>query len=612
MSADTILIPEIVVTGSRISVTTKNLPLSVSVVTSAQLENRMEQSILPLLMEQSPSLFITSRGVMGYGVAAGSAGAMTMRGVGGSGGQILALIDGHPQFMGLMGHPIADSYQNIMTERVEVVRGPASVLYGSNALGGVVNIITRRQQEDGINTHIRTMYGSYNTVSAEAVNTIRKKDFNSVFSLGYNRSDGHRPNMNFEQFSGYGKVGYDFSPNWKSFIDLNLSQINSSNPGLITTPLVDNDMEILRGISSFSLQNDYGISSGALKLFYNFGQHYINDGYNPNAPTNNTPRQNRFNSRDWMLGFNLFQNYSFFNDNQTTFGIDYQRYGGHAWNSFVNGNPDVDIIEETVDNFAAYMNFQQLFAQRLMFNAGIRYDYHSLMGGEWIPQIGLNYFAGENTTLKAIVSKGYRTPSIRELYFLFPNPDLKSESLMNYEIALNQYFLDRKIRLDANLYYIKGKNSIILTPNAPNIPPFIWQNTGKLENYGLELAVRYRISSNLSVNSNYSYLYMKNPVLGSPEYKLYIGVDYRLNRWNFSAGMQYVHNLTLAIATNPNIIDTSNTESFTLWNARVSYQLTSFMNLNVRAENLFNESYKMYTGYPMPGTTVFGGFTMRI
>ena len=619
--ADTINIPEIVVTGSRVSATTRNLPMSVSVVTSAQLENRMEQSILPLVMEQTPSLFITSRSVMGFGVAGGSAGSMTMRGVGGSGGQVLVLIDGHPQMMGLMGHPIADSYQSIMTDRVEVIRGPASVLYGSSAFGGVVNIITRRQREDGINTHIRAMYGSYNTLSVEAVNTVRAGDFNSVFSLGYNRTDGHRPNMNFEQFSGYGKIGYEFSPNWRSFIDLNLSQINSSNPGLITAPfpLIDNDMEVLRGISSLSLHNDFGFTSGTLRLFYNFGQHYINDGFTPDAPSppQNLPRENRFNSRDWMMGANFFQNYSFFAGNQTTFGIDYLNYGGHAWSSFIDGRENVDLIERiTVSNFAAYINFQQLldclFGNQFMFNAGLRFDYHSHFGGRWIPQIGLNYFLNENTTFKIIASHGYRNPSIRELYFMPPqNPNLQPESLFNTEIGLSQYFLNRRLRLDANIYHIRGENSVVLAPN-PAGGGMMWQNTGEIENTGFELVVRYRILPGLTVNANYSYLYMKNPVVGAPEQMLYAGVDYRWNRWNFSTGLQYIHNLTLSAVTSASIVHPENlTESFALWNVRASYQLTPFITLNARAENLLNQSYQMYTGYPMPGTTVFGGFTMR-
>ncbi len=118
--------------------------------------------MLPLLTEQVPGLFTTSRGIMGYGVSTGAAGGMSLRGIGGSPtAGLLVLIDGHPQYMGLMGHPIADAYQSMMAESVEVLRGPASVLYGSNAMGGVINIVTRKQQEEGVKNNMQVGYGSY-------------------------------------------------------------------------------------------------------------------------------------------------------------------------------------------------------------------------------------------------------------------------------------------------------------------------------------------------------------------------------------------------------------------------------------------------------------------
>ena len=107
---DSLSIPEVVVTGSRNEVDLRHLPMHVSVIREKQIEQRQEASLLPLLVEQVPGLFITSRGMMGYGVSTGSSGGMTMRGIGGSPSTgMLVLIDGHPKYMGLMGHPIADA-----------------------------------------------------------------------------------------------------------------------------------------------------------------------------------------------------------------------------------------------------------------------------------------------------------------------------------------------------------------------------------------------------------------------------------------------------------------------------------------------------------------------
>lgn len=167
----------------------------------------------PLLTEQIPGLFVTSRGIMGYGVSNGAAGSISLRGLSGSSARLMVMIDGHPQYAGIFGHPIADAYQSFLAERVEVLRGPASVLYGSNAMGGVVNIVTRKMQEDGFNTSLHTGYGSYNTLETELTNRIRKGGFSSVLSGSYNRTDGHRPDMGFEQYGGYAKLGYEISRN---------------------------------------------------------------------------------------------------------------------------------------------------------------------------------------------------------------------------------------------------------------------------------------------------------------------------------------------------------------------------------------------------------------
>ncbi|MBQ8442814.1 MAG: TonB-dependent receptor plug domain-containing protein, partial [Bacteroides sp.] len=110
---------EVVVTGARYETDVRHLPMTVSVIEREKIEQSHEPSLLPLLTEQVPGMFVTSRGVMGYGVSGGAAGGMSLRGLGGGSARLMVLIDGHPQYMGLMGHPIADSYQGMMAERVE-------------------------------------------------------------------------------------------------------------------------------------------------------------------------------------------------------------------------------------------------------------------------------------------------------------------------------------------------------------------------------------------------------------------------------------------------------------------------------------------------------------
>ena len=597
---DTVRLNEVVVTGTMTEVNRKFLPMTVTSLDKQELQGRYTNSVLTVLSEQVPGMFVTGRGVIGYGVANGAAGGMSIRGIGGSPNtQVLVLIDGHPQYMGMMGHPLPDAYESAMAEKIEVVRGPASVLYGSNAMAGVVNIVTKKQQQDGVHTYGRAMYGSYNTFSAEAHNAFRRKGFSSFVSLNYNRTDGHRENSEFDQYGGYAKLGYEFSSHWNVFADVNVTHYNAANPGLVSAPMIDNDAEITRGMTSFALSNSR--TSGALKFFYNWGNHQINDGYTAGS----NPQKELYHSTDNMLGLSLYQSYSFFTGNDIAVGIDYARYGGHAWNTpLAEGGKNSDILSSTyINDVAGYINFRQILAERLTLNAGLRLDYNDKSGKELIPQVGISYIVTPVTVLKAIVSKGFRNPTIREMYMFKPqNPNLKPESLMNYEVSVGQNFWDNALHFDLNLFYINGKD-IIFTDTSTGSP--VNRNINKVENYGIELATACQLNSHLGLNMNYSYLHMKYPVPAAPEHQLYLGGRYARSNWSVATGLQYINGLYTAIGS-------ATTENYLLWNVRAAYSPIKIVEIFVKGENLLGQNYEINSGFPMPGATVFGGISINI
>ena len=594
-------INEVVVTGTRSETDVRHLPMTVSVVGRPQLEASQQTSVLPVLNSQVPGFFSTSRGVMGYGVATGASGQMSLRGIGGPAQAglpttgLLVLIDGHPQYMGLMGHPIADAYQTMMAERVEVLRGPASVLYGSNAMGGVINIVTRKMQEDGIRTNINIGAGSYGSIQTEATNRIRKGRFSSTVTASYNRTDGHRADMAFEQYGGYAKLGYDFTDNWKVWGDVNVTRFNATNPGSVMKPYIDNDQRITRGMTSFALENYYEKTSGALSFFYNWGDHWINDGYQPGGE----PLQYRFNSNDQMLGVSWYQSVQLFQGNRLTVGADYFHFGGEAWNQFFDGHRETS-ANKSLNEVAGYVDFRQDIAAWLTLDAGARVDYHSQTGTEFIPQVGLAFHLPENAEIKAMASKGFRNPTIREMYMFPPqNPDLKPEKLWNYELSFSQRLMDNRLSYGLNVFYINGENLIIRLPN-PNGSGMLNQNSGEIENWGAEANVGYQFNPVWSVMANYSWLHMENPVLASPEHKLYGGVNFRKGRWSASTGIQYVKGLYTDL-------DAATKENFVLWDMQGSFKATNYLSFYVRGENLLAQRYEINAGYPMPKATFMDG-----
>ena len=116
----------VVVSANRIEVNRSSVPLTISIVDRERIESSSESALLPVLSEQVPGLFVTEKGITGFGVSTGAAGTINIRGVGG-GNKVLVLFDGQPQWAGLFGHSLPDTYVTSDVEKVEVIRGPGMV-----------------------------------------------------------------------------------------------------------------------------------------------------------------------------------------------------------------------------------------------------------------------------------------------------------------------------------------------------------------------------------------------------------------------------------------------------------------------------------------------------
>ena len=597
--SDTLHLQEVVVTGTRSATDVRHLPMTVTVIGRKMLTEQHQTSVLPTVMQQVPGLFVTSRSVMGYGVSTGAAGGINLRGITGGAGQLLVLIDGHPQYQGIYGHPISDSYQTLMADRVEVLRGPASVLYGSNAMGGVLNIVTRSMHEDGVKTNVNLGTGSYGTVQTEVSNQIRSGRFTSTVAAQYGRTDNHRPRMGFEQYGGYLKLGYDINNNWNTYIDANITHFNASYPGTVSSPIFEANQWITRGMVSAALENHYNKTSGALSVYSNFGRHKIDDGtQNPAQPT-----QRYFRSKDALTGISWYQSATLFKGNRMTVGIDYMHiYGNAYYTSKATGEildtPNKQSGHSHRNEIAGYLDFRQDLAEWLTVDAGIRLDHHSITGTEWIPQAGIVVRPMATGEIKVMASKGFRNPTMREMYLYPPsNTDLKPERLWNYELSWRHRL--GAFNYGVNLYYIKGDN-MIQTIQRKNV------NTGEIENYGMELEADYRINSHWNITTNHSLLHMRHKVVAAPEYKGFLGANYRHSRWNVVAGLQYLNRLYTAVG------DNEQKENAFLINASVTYSLTKGISIWLRGENLLAQRYEINLGYPMPRATFMGGIDISL
>ena len=596
LSADSVpshRLGEVVVTGSNDAVGRNLLPYTVSTVGSHQLEATGQPQLLSAISGMVPSLFVTERNMLGFGLSNGGAGGIKIRGVGGSPtNAVLMMVDGQPQFAGIYSHHVADFYGTEYVDHVEVLRGPGSVLYGSNAMGGVINVITKSPAHSGVRTTLSSRYGSHNTWLNTLTNTTRFGRFSSLVSLGYDRTDGLQKDFDFRQSNLYAKVGYDFSDRWNARADYSLMQFVGNDP---VYPKLSNPestdiyhQDVIRGEASVTVSNTYGATNGAARVYYSYGNHFVDD-----------PRH--FHSVDDRFGVILYQNFRPWVGSSATLGFDFDRYSGKIPVSGGNHHTDGSLTTMSrrhIIEYSPYLTLsQQLLGDAVILNGGLRMANSNRFSTQWIPQAGVVLHPGEDWTVKASLSKGYRNPSFRELYlYRMANPGLEPERMMNYEVSVGRHF-SRYLSVDVTAYYSKGSN-LIQTVDMKNV------NTGRFINKGIELSARSHPTERLQLWATYSYLHTSlHNLTAAPKNQYYLGVGWdAFKRFHIDAELKGAGGLYVA--------DDVSNQNYATVNMRLSYRPLHLLTFTLDLDNITDTRYTINRGYEMPGFNLIGGFKL--
>lgn len=590
-SADSIHpLGEVVVTGTNAGVAKNRLPYSVSVIGEERLQATGQTQVLSAISGMVPSLFVSERSIFGFGVSNGGSGHIKLRGVGGDrASAVLMMVDGQPQFAGIYSHHIADFYDKEYVERVEVLRGPGSVLYGSNAMAGAINVITKQAAADGVHTTISTQYGSYNTWLTSATNTTRFGRFNSLASVSYNRTDGTVDNFDFKQADGYVKVGYDFSTRWKAAADYTIMHFKGNDP---IYPKLSNPestdiyrQSITRGEASLSATNTYAGTNGTARVYYSYGSHFVDD-----------PRH--FHSRDDRFGVIVYQNFSPWRGASATVGFDFDRYSGEipvsGGNQHAPGSMST-IGRKKINEYSPYVTLSQsLGGELLNLNGGVRMANSDMFDTQWVPQLGFALNPGDGYTVKGTLAMGYRNPSFRELYlYRMANPNLQPEKMMNYEVSAGKRF-SRYLNIDITLYYSRGSDMIQVLDNRNT-------NTGRFINKGVEVSASSHPLDNLRLYASYSYLHTSlHNLTGAPKNQYYLGGELTLwDRLKIAADLKGTGSLYVA--------DDVKHQNYALLNMKLTYSVCRYADIFTRLENITDARYTINRGYEMPGFTALSG-----
>lgn len=584
-TAKVVVLDPVVVTVNHLEVLRSRVPNSVSVVTREEIRESGAASVLSVVNERVPGLFVTERGVLGYGVSQGAAGRISIRGAGATPNtQVLVMTDGRPQMMGLFGHPIPDTHVASGVERVEVVRGPSSVLYGTGAMGGVVNVITRRQWKPGLDVEAGATYGSFETHRQELALGYGFGDRSGVLLAGNRyRTAGHRPWSSFEVDNLTARASTALGGGLALVGDAAVSDLRTFDPGTVAQPRVDNWVDILRSSSGVALENRGGRLVGATRAFFNFGRHEVHDG---------------FRSRDYTLGAQLHQGVILGGGSTLTVGADIKRFGGEA----ENVDRGMDWGSHEVDESGIFALLHQPLPGELVATGGVRLNHHSAYGVEVAPQLGVALPLGAGSSLRASSGRGFRSPTIRELFlFPAPNPELEPERAWSNEVSLLHAFGER-LSLEVAVYRMEGSNLILTTGAFPNLT---LSNSGRFVHRGAEVALTAAPLDRLRLDLSYGYLDAGELTLSHPEHQLFGAARYDFGRLTTHLRVQHVAGLYAADGAQGRLPD------YTVVGARLAYPLPGGMVAHLSGENLLDAEYQVMQGYPMPGRVISAGLQLR-
>ena len=515
----------------------------------------------------------------------------SIRGFGDNCRRIIVLIDGKPEFMSLFGCGVSHSMLAGNVDRVEITKGPDGVLYGSGALGGVINIITKTPTKP-LEGSIDVSFGSFNTQNAKVY--VGGVQNNIIYEIAANKitSDGHLPNSQYNATDLYEKLGYVFQDGSLLMFEAKQFQGVKHEP---ETRRQDGKDTVYKNNywedyhrNSYQLNFDKLFSRGhlALRVYRNDGDHKFS---------------NNWHSKDSLTGAMANYDWEIRDNNLLKLGTDYKQQEGELLST---SSSMMNLGSWKLYEYAFYALDKHNFTDKLTAVAGLRYNINEISGEQFVPRAGLEYQFTESLLVKGLYSRGFRSPYLNELYLTKASRDnLKTETVDSYEIGAD--FNKNDFNLNINGFIMKGDNLI------QRVPPF--KNVGEYEFKGVELYMGYIFSKYMDAQAGYTYFDAGEHTQGRPQDKLDLNINFNVSKWSLTLNGMYVGNYYAKDKKQDRLND------FAVVSAKLSYEVNDNIKLFVDGENLTNQEYEIFLdreadSYPitkMPGAAVYFGTQIK-
>lgn len=610
---------DIVISATKTITNTLEIANSISVIDSAEITNRNTLTLYDLLKTEY-GLSFTSQG------GRGTLSNVYLRG--GSPSYTLVLIDGVEMNLTSDPNGVYDFSalwpDNI--DRVEILRGPQSILYGSNAMGGVINIITKRSKVS-TNLSFSVEGGSYNTFRTNVGLTGMLSNFNYALSLGRIKSDGfsaanekygNTEKDGFQNDNLLTSLGYKFSNDLfttfnfrylKSKADYDQSGIYGDDP----TYKFDQEEFSVKSETNIKLFEGFWDQKIGISFIRNIRKYKYDETIN-NPFSSTSLYDGRKLKADWQNNFNLIEN------NLLSVGIDYETEEAVSeYNSYSMFGDFISLFPKSNSNtLGVYIQDQLKIGGVFFTSAGVRLDNHDKFGTSFTYRFAPAYILWQTgTKVKATIGTGFKTPSLFYLYDpAFGNPDLNPEKSFGWDAGIEQFFWKEGISLGVTYFQNYYKDLFGFDSNYKTI------NINLAETKGLEIYFNLKPFYRFDTKLNYTYTDAKdkseglsdneNKLIRRPEHKIGSYISY-----NFSD--QANANIELVYVGKRDDLDFSTFPStrikldpYVLINIAATYKLYDFLKLTFRAENLLNTDYEEVFGYGTAGLSLYGGFSFSL
>ena len=539
---------------------------------------------------------------------------------GGYNNRVLVLLDGFQISMRYSGSIDWNAMPLDFLERVEVIKGPVTSLYGQNSMGGIINLVTKNYSDEFYN--IKATVGSYDSKDLNLTMSNVTDNISYTALLQHKKGNGHRFNAQYEQNNFYTKI---FNKKQDLSVSLIANKSINGQPGFF--------VEDRPSLTSYRISNRDSVYLQLFKkqtldannnIVYSLSMNHFYTNY--------------FDREDTPV--EEIQEQTFYNDTSLNLRAEYQKL--ISTKSYIIFGSDIILEQSNISIYRnIYDNLKQVtggfFVQnriqlneRFLLGLGLRFDYRNVDRGDEFsyksfsdvsPKINLTFKRDTFSTWNFALSKGFRSPSLSELFLQYEsdyglntqgNPNLEPEQLYGLDISFDRTN-KTNLTYSVSTFYYNYKDMIDFVYGLPVIA----LNRSDISSNGLETNISYKINRNLDLDLGYTYLRVNDinnvdPILYRPKHKFISSIKHKSKNISNIISMRYQSKQDYQDFLSDDReyegseikFPIEQLDSLILFNYIGTYELNNNDKVSLKISNLFDKQYELIQDFPMPGRTI--------